>query len=110
MPARTDAAPTAEVDESLPKSEQGSAKAATAGFLPTHEAPGAAPRVATLPLGVVDPLAKIEPDDSIAGAMPLRLSFITKRGQRQGGHICRAANGGQCRQKISHTYEGLLHR
>ena len=83
----------------LPKSEQRTAVAAAAGFVPTHEAPGVAPRVAFLPFEVIDPFSKIEPDHDVSRAMSLRLSFIAKRAQWRGGRICPTACDDQrCQQ------------
>jgi hypothetical protein len=83
----------------LPKSKQRAAVAVAAGFVPTHEAPGVAPRVALLAFEVIDPFSKIEPDHSVSRATPLRLSFIAKRAQWSGGRICSAACDDQrCQQ------------
>ena len=67
----------------LPKSEQRAAVTVAAGFVQTHEAPGAVLRVAFLPFEVIS-LSKIEPDHSVGRAMSLRLSFIAKRAQWRG--------------------------
>ena len=85
----------------LPKSKQRAAVTAPAGLFQTHEAPGAAPRVAFLRLEVIDPFSKIEPDHGVNRAMSLRLSFIAKRAQWCSGRIGRAACDDQRRQQAA---------
>jgi hypothetical protein len=74
----------------LTKSQQRAAKAAGSGLLATYKTPRTPSPVAILSLEVIDPLLKIEPDDSITGTMPLRLAFIAKWAQWQGGSACSA--------------------
>src|SRR5437016_12999829 len=64
---------------SLPQPKQRAAVATGASFLPTCKTSMEAAGVPPLPLGVVDAFSKVEPDDRIRRAMPLRLSFIAKR-------------------------------
>ena len=70
------------VRPALPQPQQRAAIAVAAGFLPAHKTSGKAAAIPSLPLRVIDPFAKIEPDDHIGGAMSLRLRFITERRQR----------------------------
>ena len=74
----------------LTNPQQRAAKAAGSGFFATYKAPRSPPRVAILSLEIIDPFSKIEPDDSITRAMPLRLAFIAKWVQWQGGSACPA--------------------
>ena len=56
--------------------------AAGASFFLAHKTSGEAAAIPPLPLRVVDPLTKIEPDDYIRRAVPLRLRFRPERRQR----------------------------
>lgn len=93
----------------LAKSKQRAAIAVAAGFLPTHEAPGIALPVAVLPLEVIDPFSKIEPNHRVRRAMPLRLRFIAERGQRYGQGDARSALDRQRRQQTNRVHKRNPH-
>ena len=63
-----------------------------------------------LPLRIVDSLAKIEPDDDIRGAVPLRLRFIPERRQRNSKGDGDAARDDQRRDHACSAAPEVLHR
>ena len=63
----------------LSQPEQRATIAAAESFRPAHKTSAKAAAIPSLPLRVIDPFTKIEPDDHIRRAMPLRLRFITER-------------------------------
>ena len=83
----------------LAKSKQRTAIAVAAGFVLTHVAPDVTSGVMLLPVGVIDPFSKIEPDHRVSGAMSLGLGFIAKRTQWRGERICPTARDDQRRQQ-----------
>jgi hypothetical protein len=79
-----------ESPESLLAKPERSAIAAAARLIPAHEAAIEATGVISLPFGIVDAFAEIEPYYGVVRTVPLRLRFIAKRSERNGGHHGRA--------------------